>query len=560
MLPPVTSLLERYTLDDLQHERARRRMEERTEGELETLREEAARLSGSFPSFLRAAWPVIEPSVRLDWNWSIDAVCEHLEAVTEGLIHRCQVWIPPGSMKSTIVSIAWPAWEWTILPGLRYMSGSYALPLSRRLTSKSRDLIMSEWYQALWGHLFTMTKLDETFYRNDRGGDRLATAPTSTGSGVHGHRIIIDDPVNANDVEGMATAIDKANAWYDTTLSTRAANPKDHAEVIVMQRLSTRDLAQHVLEFGEDWTILCLPERYDPRHPFAYAGDRRDPSLPVRGIDQGKDALLWPSRFGKEEHRVRRAKLGEHRSAGQLQQMPASREGAILKRAGWRYFDPKALEAAELGKPDRLPRFRRVFSSWDTSFKEKSTSDYVAGGLWGVLGGDRYLLKVVHARMSLPATMTAMRDLRRWGLERWPKAATSIVIEKSANGVEILEQLTRELPGVVPYTASTDKTSRAVAAEPDFDSGNVFIPGAESVTLGDYDPARTPAWAQEVIEECAVFPGGDHDDLMDMVTMALNWVRGKPQGGGKSVSPAKRTVNLRGTEGASRGAPGTGGA
>jgi predicted phage terminase large subunit-like protein len=202
------------------------------------------------------------------------------------------------------------------------------------------------------------------------------------------------------------------------------------------------------------------------------------------------------------------------------------------------------MEDVEAGDVSRLPKFDRVFTDWDTSFKDKSTSDYVAGGVWGVKGADHYLLKVWHDRLALSATKTSMKDARRWILDRWPGVQVYVVIEKAANGVEILEQLKREITGCVAFTASTDKVSRAEAAEPAFDSGNVWVPGVELGSLGDYDPARTPAWVQILIEECATFPAGAHDDLVDMVTMAINWNRTKNLGPTTVGVPRGRRVTV----------------
>ena len=120
-----------------------------------------------------------------------------------------------------------------------------------------------------------------------------------------------------------------------------------------------------------------------------------------------------------------------------------------------------------------------------------------------------------------------MQEMRAWAIDLWPQAGQVLLIEKSANGVEIIEQLRRDIPGVKPWPASVDKTARAEAAEPDFDSGNVYIAGEPNARHDDYDPSLTPAWAQDVIEECANFPFASHDDLTDMVTQAINYARSK---------------------------------
>ena len=137
-------------LDTLYAERERRKAEEDTE-----------RLSQSLVAFVREAFPVIKPTREYRHNWHIDAICEHLEAVSSGDIKRLQVWIPPGTMKSMNVSIFWPVWEWTRDPGLRYWCASHSLGLVWDHSSAARTLLLSNWFRNRSGHLFQMTKVGE---------------------------------------------------------------------------------------------------------------------------------------------------------------------------------------------------------------------------------------------------------------------------------------------------------------------------------------------------------------------------------------------------------------
>ena len=138
--------------------------------------EEAERLSGcgSLLDFVQAAWPQIKKEERYRHNWHIEAICEHLEAVTCGDVKRLQVWIPPQSMKSMTVSVIWPAWEWSHKPWLRYWGASYETRLAGRLAAMSRDLMLGEWFQARWPTKFTRDA--EHYFTNSIGGTRLATS------------------------------------------------------------------------------------------------------------------------------------------------------------------------------------------------------------------------------------------------------------------------------------------------------------------------------------------------------------------------------------------------
>ncbi len=476
------------------------------ESELQ-IRQEAVELSQDYYRFVRAAWREIEPHTRFKENWHIGAICEALAAVTAGEIRNLQIWVPPGSMKSILASVLWNAWEWTTKPWLRYISGSYDGDLSTDFAVKTRDVVLSHWYQERWALELRADANQKGDFANTQGGRRFTTSPDSGVTGRHAHRILIDDPLKpmelASDVK-----IEKANKWYDGTLATRAADPTQVAEVIIMQRLHENDLAAHVLKYA-DWEIVCLPERYDPSHPFVWPRDERS--------TEGE--LLWPAQVGDRENRLRTLKLGQHQAAGQLQQQPSAREGDLLKRKEWKYFDRKALDR----EPHTL-QFTRVITSWDTAFKDKTSSDYVVGQVWGARGADRFFLRGVREQMAFGATMRAMKEFDAWIRSIWPQVPVVHVIEKSANGVEIIDELKRELPGIKPWPASTDKKLRAQAAQPTLEAGNCWLPGKQNAQQDDYDPALTPAWVQSFVEECAQFDRGANDDQVDAWSQAMNYL------------------------------------
>ena len=512
--------------------------------EFSTIAEEASVLEKDLGRFIKAAWHVVEPYGAYQENWHIPAMIHHLEAVTAGDIRKLQIWVPPGSMKSRAVSVFWPAWEWTTNPWLRYYTASYDIFLSQKLTALCRDLIRSPWFQRRWP--LELLKADERFYRNGMGGLRLATAPQSTGSGEHGHRLIIDDPLNAKEAESLSSAkLEEANNWYDGTLPTRFANPKTGTEVIIMQRLHEDDLAAHALRHRpEAWTVLCIPERYEPAHPYAWNGPRVHPAVQKRlepdlalGDPREPDELMWPERVGEEEH-ADRLRMGRHRAAGQLQQRPTAREGDILQRSDWRYYPPDWLELAELGDPTHFPKWDRVVISFDTAFKDKTQNDPVAGAVWGRFGADTYRLRSFHGNVGFGATMREIRSMRDWAIDLWPEVPVRVLIEKSANGVDIIGKMKREIPGVYGVKAEVDKVLRAEAAAPDLESHNVFLPGQANGDYTDFDPSMTPDSTQQFVEECAAFPNGRHDDRVDEFSQAINWLRKNSTRPARASSPA----------------------
>lgn len=479
-----------------------------------TVAEESEWLRDDFGAFIRHAWHVIEPDTPFVPGWHIDAIAEHLTAVTEGEIRRLAVLVPPGYMKSRTCSVLWPVWSWTRRPRIRFITASYGATLSTDLAVLSRDLIVSQWFQDRWGDSFALRSdvAAKSWYWNDRGGRRMATSVGGVGTGQHADAILIDDPLNAKEVTSDAK-LNEVIRWHDGTISTRFADPRRGQEIIIMQRLHQRDLVGHVLDRDGQgrWTVLCIPEEYEPSHPNRYEHDPRS--------EPGE--LAWPARIGPEEHEERKRSLGIYRAVGQLQQRPSNPQGTILLRSRWRYYDPGLLDNGA----GRMPAFTHIVHSWDTTYRDKTSSDYVVGSTWGIKGADRYLLRITRQRLSLTATCTALKEHYVWGVERWPSAAHHTLVENSANGPAVIETMKREVPGIVPVPVQGDKKQRAVAASADLDSGNCFLPGAPDADLSGPDVARTPADIQGFIEECAAFDNGEYDDQVDSFTQMINWIR-----------------------------------
>jgi hypothetical protein len=268
----------------------------------------------SLREFVRQAWHVVEPATPFVPGWHIDAICAHLEAVTRGEIRNLLINVPPRHMKSLLVSVFWPAWEWIRWPERRWLYSSYVGALSIRDSLKCRRLIESPWYRARWSHVFSLTGDQNAKMRfdNDRSGYRLSTSVGGAVTGEGGDRIVCDDPHKVDEVESDAarkTAID----WWDVAMSTRVNDPKTSAMIIVMQRCHQRDLSGHLLEKG-NFEHLCLPAEYE--------GPTRATSIGFSDPRTEQGELLWPERFGPQEIAELKINLGSYAAAGQLQQRP----------------------------------------------------------------------------------------------------------------------------------------------------------------------------------------------------------------------------------------------
>jgi predicted phage terminase large subunit-like protein len=501
-------------------------VEAKTRGQ--TLQEQAAEWTSSLRLFVQHAWTDgIGVPDRFVPGWHIDAICEHLEAVTAGEIRRLAIAVPPGSSKSTITSVCWPVWEWTRDPTRRFLTASYDRELATKFSQMSRDLIVSEWFQMRWSRKFQL-KVDEnlkTAYANSRGGYRRSI-PTGKGTGHHADVIVIDDAHDATEILSDSKR-NECLQWHDGTITTRFATNEIGSEVIIGQRLHEKDLIGHLLaQEPEAWTVLCLPERYERKHPQVTPQQVRMPSgRLVRGDAREQEGeLLCPRRVNDEQNKRRALRMGSFQAAGQLQQRPAAREGAILKRVFWQFFPPRWLDD---GERHHLPAFHGLLQSWDTAFKDRSINDYVAGGLWGLTGPRLYLLALTHRRMSLSETKRAIKDMSGWAVGEWPRLPMHILIENKTNGPEIIAELRSEIRGIVPFNSTATKVERAEAAEPALEGECVFLPGVRNTSLPSfYEPSLTPDMTQQLIEECATFPYAEHDDRVDMLTQAVIWSRG----------------------------------
>jgi predicted phage terminase large subunit-like protein len=463
----------------------------------------------SFREFVRQAWHVVEPATAFVPSWHIDAICDHLEAVSYGRIRNLLINVPPRHMKSLLVSVFWPAWEWIRWPERRWLYSSYVAALSIRDSLKCRRLIESPWYRARWSHVFSLTGDQNAKMRfdNDRSGYRLSTSVGGAVTGEGGDRIVCDDPHKVDEVESDAarkTAID----WWDVAMSTRVNDPKTSAMIIVMQRCHQRDLSGHLLEKG-NFEHLCLPAEYE--------GPTRATSIGFSDPRTEPGELLWPERFGPQEIAELKINLGSYAAAGQLQQRPSPAGGGILKREWFNYYQPRGANLSPvlvklpdgtvksivaIEAPDQVDE---LIQSWDCSFKDLDTSDFVVGQSWARKGARFLLGHQIRGRMNCPATVKAVREMT----QRWPYTQ-AILIEDKANGSAVIQMLQHEIPGILPVNPGGGKVARAQAISALVEAGNVYLPHPDSAP-----------WVNDFIEECVQFPNGAHDDQVDAMTQAL---------------------------------------
>ncbi len=470
---------------------------------------ETERLSRSLADFYRAAWPVLEPATPLCWSWHYEYLCELLELVASGEFRKQYpdkntiiINVPPRTAKSTLVTIAFPVWTWLTRPSIRYLCASYAEKLSVDHSIKRRNLITSDWFQERFGARFSLAddrnRID--FYDNDRMGFHAAVSVGGVATGLGGEFLLGDDLLSAED--GFSEAARRAtNRWITSTWATRVNDPATGIFVFVSQRLAEDDPTGYLLETQPNRCLhikIPLEAEEDETYVFPISG---------RVFKRKTADVLQPERFTPSV--VENLKKNSREWAGQYQQRPSPEEGGIIKVHWWRFYVRPGCRVSDacLVLPDR---FDEVVQSWDMSFKDKKTSDYVCGGVWGRVGAMKYLLDIVWERMDFVETKKAVRNLSA----RWPQAHAKFVEDK-ANGTAIISELKSEISGLIPVEPLGSKEARLYAASPDVEAGNVVIP----------HPSIAP-WCNRFIDECAAACcGGKHDDAADMLSQAINKLR-----------------------------------
>ncbi len=472
-------------------ERARRAAEaERLQlaRDAERIRERCRTLEG----FTREAWKVLEPDAPLVWNWHLDALCDHLEAITAGRINRLLVNVPPGSSKSLFVSVMWQAWEWgpQALRSKRFLTTAFNDTPVKRDTRKCRDLMLSDWYRALWPEV-VLTRTGETSFANSGTGTREGVAFGSLTS-QRGDRLIIDDPHSTETAESLAERSATTRKFREGA-TNRLNDQETSAIVVVMQRLHEDDVSGTILKLGMEYVHLRLPMEFDSK-PIKLNGRVFHPKAPnaIGFVDpRSQDGdLLDPVRFPPETIAKLKRDMGSYAYAGQYQQRPTAREGGLFKRE---WFDGKIVTLA--------PQGTRWVRHWDLAATKKETAARTAGVKIGRAPDGTFIVgHVVTAQdegNAVRKLIKATAELDGHGV------AISLPQDPGQAGKIQAKDMIGMLAGfVVSATPETgDKVTRAEPFSAQCEAGNVLIVRGE--------------WNDAYLDELCLFPGGSFKDQVD---------------------------------------------
>jgi predicted phage terminase large subunit-like protein len=470
---------------------------------------ETTKLESDRAAFFKWAWTIIEPETPLVWSFHYDLLAEWLTMISSGEFKRrypekdgLVICVPFRSAKSSLVTIAWPVFTWLRFPAKRFLCASYSDRLACDHSIRRRNLILSHLFQEKFGSRFSLTddqnRVDH--YANNKTGYCTATSVGGSVTGQGADFLLGDDLLSQDGSYSDATRAG-TNRWIDSTWSTRRNDPASGVFAYVQQRLAEDDPPGHVMEQKDKFVLLRVPLEAEEDESYVFP-------LSGRTHERKKGDVLMPARFTPAV--VEALKQQSSVWSGQCQQNPAPAGGGIIKSHWWRFY----VRPGDPVPPDCVvmpTEFEEMAQSWDMSFKDKKTSDFVVGGVWGRVKATKYLMPdLIWERLNFPDTKKAVVALTG----RWPKAHAKW-IEDKANGTAIIDELKTDIAGLIAVEPSGSKEARLHAAAPDVEAGNVVLPHPSICT-----------WTRRFIDECAAACcGGKFDDAADMLSQAINQFR-----------------------------------
>jgi phage terminase large subunit-like protein len=482
----------------------------------------------SLHEFVKNAWSQVEGDKPFVDGWHIGAICEHLEACYKRQIRRLIINIPPRCMKSTLISVMWPAWVWLQNPGEQFLFASHGSSLAIRDSVKCRRVISSKWYQERWGDRFVLIgdQNTKTRFDNNKGGYRISTSVESKITGEGGMIQVTDDPNDASDRSDLK--LQNAIDWFSGTWSSRKNNPETNVMVNVQQRISEKDVTGYLLKEKEDgWVHLCLPMEFEE--------SRRCSTVVLSSTGEAlwsdprkkEGELLWPEYWKEDAVKKQKKDLGsEYNIAGQFQQRPAPVGGGWVKK-----------EWFQIWKEANPPKLSFVIQSWDTAFLGTKDSASSACVTLGVFQDENQVYKVVllnlwKGRLEYPELRKIAQefylDYRNNGVTKvqpdGKHRPSLVLIEGKATGYTLIQDFRRAGIPAVGFDPSQfnrlpgdgkAKDKRLQLISPLIESGRVWV------------AAKPPNFtflrrtSEMLVENCAMFPNGDSRDVVDAFSQAL---------------------------------------
>ena len=501
-------------------------------------------------SFLRMIWPILEPGRPLVEGWLLDALCDCLMALADGHQTRMSINVPPGSMKSTLLNIILPAWEWgpQNRPWLRYISVSYSAEVPERDNLRFARVINHPTYQRCWGDRFKIIREGVALVENDKGGWKRTSSVGGSMTGHRADRLLLDDLNNPANVE--SDDVRETTIRFVREIMPDRLNDLERSVIInLQQRTHQQDATGTLIEYGAGYMFFCVPMEFDPLRICSVVLTRDENGEPdqvftdPRALDdegrlleglftnaRGEPAVMfgspmakaegelcWPERFSEEEVGRLKIQKGPYAWDSQYQQIPGVRGGSIIKREYWRLWRGP------------YPELGTVIVALDTAIELGEMNDWNACTAWGAFAGEQgepQLLLLGGWKIRAPLAELVQKVAQTCRERR----TDYLLIEHKTRGRDVSDEMAR-LNASVPWDTvlikpEGAKFSRLKAVEHLFtgDASRDPISGLVSMSGGIvYAPDLD--WAEEIIAQVADFPYGGHDDYVDTVSMALGWAR-----------------------------------
>jgi predicted phage terminase large subunit-like protein len=453
-------------------------------------------------------------------------VCGIVEKFINGTLYNDQgykvkilvIQMPPQHGKSQSVTETLPSYFLGKYPDKRVIEVSYGDELARKFGRANKKKI-EEFGKKLFDIELNKTrKSDNEFEINGHTGSMISRGIMAGITGQPADLIIVDDPIKNRQEADSETY--RSRLWEEWISSIKTRLSSDGLVILIQTRWHEADLAGMIITNEKGVYVINLPCEAEENDLIGRTpGDALFPEI-------GKDRV-WKDSFKDSYVNDPKIEGGGLRAwIALFQGHPSAQEGNMLKRHWWKYWKPKGVDLPPVTV--KLPNgefeniyaielpstFDRQLQSWDMTFKDSNGTDFVAGGIWGNRGANIYFLDRIYDRMDFVATIQAFLTLTK----KWPNVLTKLV-EDSANGPAVISMLRNKVGGIIAVLPEGSKVARASAVSPLIEAGNVYIP----------HPQICP-WVNEFIEQCATFPNGVRDDLVDQMSQALKrfmYVRNK---------------------------------
>jgi predicted phage terminase large subunit-like protein len=425
---------------------------------------------------------------------------QNLIDAAEGRTKRLIWTMPPQEGKSQRVSRTFPAWLLARDPDKRIAIASYELGTARRWGRAIRNDIAAN-PDKFGLQIRRDTSSAAEWQIQDHAGGVYSVGVQGALTGRPVDILIIDDPIK--DRAQAESLVFRDRVWDFWTDTARTRFGPDTVVIVVLTRWHEDDLAGRLLaqDVRGEWRHINVPAQadHDPNKGQTDALGRAPGEYLISA--RGRTAQDW------EETRQ---DVGSRTWTSLYQGRPSPTAGNVWKRQWWRRYGTP-LWSQHPDQPDayRVEEFDQLIMSWDMTFKDTKSSDFVVGQVWARKGANVYLLDQIRKRLSFTDTLAAFEAM----VKRWP-GATAKLVEDKANGTAVISTLKSKIPGIIAVTPTESKYARANAVSPILEAGNAFLP-EKAIEL--FDP-------EELIDEAAAFPNAAHDDMVDATSQALAYL------------------------------------